>query len=147
MLLTGAFLIAAAAAIAISQSSLLRPETEIMDGRAPLALPEFVEESGILYPIVGNAVLAAGEAAAEIPLRNPGGNTCLLTFEIALTETGESLYQSEFVAPSEYIEEEKLARGLAEGRYEAELIIRVYDPETKAELGTKTMPLELVVLP
>ena len=146
ILLTGVCLAAAATLfIVMSQKGLLTPEIEIKDGQAPLALPDFVEDSGILYPVIRDVRLTADDTMASIILRNPEGNTCYLTFEIILAETGESLYLSELVAPSAYIEEQKLARGFTEGRYEAELVIRVYDPLSYTEQRIKTVPFELDV--
>ena len=146
LLLVGVCVVAATLVIVISQTGLLKPEIEIEDGQAPLALPDFVEDSGILYPIIGNLTLTADETEAEILLQNPEGNTCNLTFEIILTDTGETLYLSESIAPSESLKEQKLTKRLPEGIYKAELIIRAYDPTNQTELGTRTAPIDLVVL-
>ena len=147
MQLTCLCLVVAAVSIVLSKTGIFKPEIEIKDGQAPLALPDFIEESGILYPIIENVTLAAGETKSEIILHNHDGNTCNLTFELILTDTGETLYLSEPVPPSGYIREQKLTRGLPEGNYEAEIIIRAYDPEDQTELRTKTVPIELDVQP
>ena len=145
MILTGVFVLAAALVLVMSQTGLLTPEIKIKDGQAPLAFPDFVEDSGILYPIMGNNAIIVGETWAGMLFRNPEGNDCYLTFEIILEETGESLYLSESIAPSAYIEEQRLARALPEGRYAAGLTIRAFDPVNKTEIGSKTEPFELVV--
>ena len=144
MLLIVVCAVAATLIVVMSQTNLFTPETEIKDGLAPLALPDFVEDSGILFPFIESATIIAGEKAVAIPLYNPESNNCFLTFEIILADTGESLYMSGLVAPSERIEGQELARGLPEGRYKANLVIRAYDLGNYEEIWAKTGPIELI---
>ena len=52
-------------------------------------------------------------------LMNPEGNPCYFTFEIVLSDTGESIYKSAMVEPGKTISNVKLNHSLSAGEYKA----------------------------
>ena len=109
------------------------------DGQIPLGLALFpdghampydgaVAENNLKFIMPArNVTVSAGFYEAEIRLINPGENTCWLTFEIILQETGETVYMSGMVGPSMCIEEIELTKCLERGEHRAALIIRAYE--------------------
>ncbi len=56
-------------------------------------------------------------------LMNPEGNPCYFTFEIVLSDTGESIYKSAMVEPGKAISNVKLNHSLSAGEYKATIKI------------------------
>jgi hypothetical protein len=119
------------------------------DNQIPLAGFQFHDDqykpgSDFTMPEYDSVTFSADTDRVSLLLFNSEENTCYLTFEIALTDTGESLYMSDMAAPSTCIEEITLARPLAKGNYKAELIIRAYDCENLAETQCTVTELHLI---
>ena len=73
----------------------------------------------IRFPNVVDITLPADTANVNFLLLNREKNHCYFIFEITLTDTSESLYVSDMVAPGTFVEEIELTRGLAKGEYRA----------------------------
>jgi hypothetical protein len=56
-------------------------------------------------------------------LMNPEGNPCYFKFEIVLKDTGETIYESQYVPPGKTISDVTLTRPLSEGEYNATIKI------------------------
>ena len=56
-------------------------------------------------------------------LMNPEGNPCYFTFEIVLSDAGESIYKSAMVEPGKAISNVKLNHSLSAGEYKATIKI------------------------
>ena len=117
-----------------------------------LVFNEFVEDNEI--PLAGFFAVGSGYskyseytvAGGElgITLSNPEANAYYLTFEIALAETGETLYRSYMVAPGLSIEGVSLSELPEAGGYNAELIIRAYDLQDFSEIKSEKSDLYLI---
>jgi len=90
---------------------------------------EFPESREVIAPELADFTIAAEAADAEILLYNPEGNVCLMTFEITLEDTGETIYLSEPIKPGAAIESVTLTKGLAKGGHKAVIKIAVHEPE------------------
>ena len=111
----------------------------------PLAYPQIFNPNGTqndtdlipVFPRIVSVTISANMTDIELYLLNPEENACLLTFEIILSDTGETLCQTGFVEPSKYAGAQSLLRGLPKGEYDAAIIMRAYSPDSNAELGTE----------
>jgi CheY-like chemotaxis protein len=116
------------------------------------AKPYAESEMGILknpeylIPHYGDAVFSAETGKTETVLINPKGNPCGFIFEIILEETQENLYISGLVEPGMCIEGAALSKPLAAGEYKALLIIRIYEPETYAEIAEERLKFTITVV-
>jgi len=90
---------------------------------------EFPESRKVISPELADFTVAAEATDAEILLYNPEGNVCLMTFEITLEDTGETIYLSEPVKPGAAIESATLTKGLAKGGHKAVIKIAVHEPD------------------
>lgn len=68
------------------------------------------------YPSI---TISADKEEVTMNLMNPDGNPCYFSFEIVLSDTGESIYRSDMVEPGKVISSVKLKHGLAPGEYKA----------------------------
>ena len=99
------------------------------------AKPYIGEEPSIIFPGIESVTVKTDMRNADMLLRNPESNTCYLTFEIILKDSGESLYKSGMVNPGMCIEEITLNSGLPKGEYKAVMKIHAYAPESLKELN------------
>lgn len=131
------FAFAVLATVAINSS---RNGGGIIDfGDEPIALgsPQFVfeEEIHVEYPQVECVSLPAGTDEAQVSLKNPEANECLLVFELALDDGGEKVFTTEQVEPGSEAGAVKLTKALDEGCYSATLYIRAYTPDGMFHIG------------
>lgn len=96
-----------------------------------------------LIPVYTEINIPANARDVELSLTNPESNDCFLVFEIVL-ESGETLFESEPVAPSAFIEDASLSRPLKEGSYSALLIIHAYDKTISTRI--KTISAEITII-
>ena len=117
------------------------------DNQIPLAGFQFQDDEetgGFTIPEYSSVAFSSDTDRVNLLLFNSAENNCYFTFEIALTDTGESLYMSDMVAPSMRIEEITLARPLAKGCYKAELFIRAYDCDNLDEMQCTVTEFDLI---
>ena len=110
-----------------------QPEiVSIGDETVPLAqLPVIDVEDSIngpsfMVPGYDTVTIPADTVEAYMFLANPAENSCWLSFEVALADTGEVLYESDMVPPSASIEKIALTRELPRGQYTAALKIKIF---------------------
>ena len=132
----------------------LNNETVIDENDVPLGLWTFGEENStsepenapvFTIPWYDKIVFTADSFDVKMKLQNPADNKCRLTFEIVLQDTGESLYMSDYIEPSENIENFRLTRTLSKGGYKAVIIIRAYEPDSLAEINSAKLTVDLIV--
>ena len=128
----------------VTQSGRELSVPEITDAQVPLAMPD-INDASVTYPSIETVTIRYGEATADMPFTNPATNACYLTFEIILTDTGERLCISEMVAPSGNAGEQTLLIELAEGTYNAEIIMKAYEINSYAELEMTSLSFEIIV--
>jgi len=113
----------------------------LTDDPAPLGLVEINETRVVIFPDVSR-VEAEGTDAA-IDFYNSTKNIHYISFEIVMD--GSRLYVSGIIAPGGRLEQMELDEALAAGEYEAEMVMRAYDPASYEESETKTVVLILTV--
>jgi hypothetical protein len=87
-----------------------------------------------VFPEIDDLTIAADTTEVNITLPNPDCNDCLLTFEIILADTGETLYLSERIEPGGEIGTVTFAKPLGEGEYNAKLHIRAFGSDDQTEI-------------
>lgn len=82
-------------------------------------------------------IVPAGQTKnISVPLTNPTENRCYFQFTITLDETGEVLYESQLVPPSEGIYLIDISRPLEAGIYSATIFISTTDVETGGKMNS-----------
>ena len=81
------------------------------------------EDAGIKIPGYPSITIAKDTTNVRMALMNPEGNPCYFKFEIVLKDTGETIYESQYVPPGKTISDVTLTRPLAEGEYNATIKI------------------------
>ena len=76
-------------------------------------------QQGIRIPGYPSITVDAGKDNVTMNLFNPEGNPCYFTFEIVLSDTGETIYKSDMVEPGKAITNVKLQHPLAAGEHNA----------------------------
>ena len=76
-------------------------------------------QQSIRIPGYPSITIAAGKEDVTMNLMNPEGNPCYFTFEIVLSDTGESIYKSAMVEPGKTISNGNLKHRLSSGEYKA----------------------------
>lgn len=109
-------------------------------------LAQKVEEGMIAFSI--NTQVAMESPGAEAPLlfENPGNNAKLLKMELVRDDTGETLYESGFLAPGTYVGKDELDVELEPGSYACTATISAYREDTRAPLGQAAAEVVLTVL-
>jgi len=103
----------------------------------PLAYTYAQTDTEPIFPIIVSITIPADETSIEPYLINPEQNECLLSFEIILSATGETLCRTGFVEPSMYAGIQSFSRGIPKGEHAATIIMRAYSHDTYSEIGTK----------
>ena len=89
-------------------------------------LPDKTDDApavGIKIPGYPSITLPKDQQTVNVALLNPEGNPCYFTFELILTDTGETLYQSKLVPPGQAITEITMSKALPAGEYNATIKI------------------------
>lgn len=117
--------IAVAAVFILKQKNMADPAfSPDLDPNASVQTEQQEEKpEGIRIPGYPRITIAADTADVTMNLKNPEGNPCYFTFEIALKEDDEILYTSKMVEPGKAITDVTLERALEKGEYPA--VIRI----------------------
>lgn len=112
-------------------------------------LQQELDESQIAFSLNSSPafVLENGIPTGKLMLENPGNNHKLLTAELQLSATGETLYQSGALRPGSYLEEVALNRTLPAGEYPITVYLRAYREDTEELIGQTGASVTLTVLP
>lgn len=78
---------------------------------------------GIKIPGYPSITIAKDSENVKMALMNPEDNPCYFKFEIILNETGEKIYESQYVPPGKTISDVTLTKPLAQGEYPATIKI------------------------
>ena len=81
------------------------------------------QEVGIKIPGYPSITIAKDTENVTMALLNPEGNPCYFKFEIVLKDSGETIFESKYVPPGDAITDVTLTRPLAEGEYNATIMI------------------------
>ena len=114
---------------------------------ANVELPENIDPDHITLPGYDQITMAAGTDTAYVALWNPDQNPCYFHFEIVLTETGESIYESRLIPPGNAVTEVKFNRIFEPGIYPVTIRISSYDLENyEQEMNGGEIGAELVAV-
>ena len=104
-----------------------------------------IAEGMMNISIASNVLVSSEDGTAELRLENIAGNSMDQKVTVTLDETGETLYQSEAIAPGTCIQEAELSRTLPPGSYEATATFVGYDPKSHETEGTSAAKILLTV--
>ena len=93
------------------------------------------------YPSI---TIAANTPNVTMALLNPEGNPCYFKFEIVLKDSGETIYESQFVPPGKTITDVTLTRGLSEGEHPATIKISTVALDQKTPLNGANVETVLI---
>ena len=104
------------------------------------------DPSRIMIPSLTTMALPAGQTEVEYVLFNPEGNPCYFRYQMVLSDTGETLYESGLIEPGTAVINWSLDRSLEPGTYEAEMRISTYsidDVDTQMNSGVVSFTVEV----
>ena len=94
------------------------------------------------YPSI---TIAANTPNVRMALLNPEGNPCYFKFEIVLKDTGETIYESQYVPSGKTINDVTLTHGLSAGEYPATIKITTIALDQKTPLNGANVETVLIV--
>ena len=100
---------------------------------------------GIAIPGYPSIRLPANARDVQVAFLNPAGNPCYFTFELALKESGESLYTSKLVPPGKVVTDITLSRALKPGEYNATIKISTSSLEDQSPMNGANVETVLIV--
>lgn len=89
--------------------------------------------------------IPAGETKVESRFYNPEKNECYFVLTVEIEETGEVIYQSNYLKPGQYLYEVELKRAMEEGTYRAVLHYSTYSTIDDSPMNGAAVPFSLVV--
>ncbi len=101
------------------------------------------EENMFSYRINSTPKFSADCSGGNILLENPSYNEYLMVLEIA--DGNQLIYESQYIAPNQYIEKINLAKKLESGEHPVVAYINAVDPKTMDLVGTLECPITVVV--
>lgn len=109
----------------LKQGPDLEPGTR--DFKAGVNLPDDYGSTRTILPAFNPFYVVEGETQVKTVLWNPEKNQVYFQFQIVLDESGEVIYESRLVPPSQAIYELKLKRSFTRGAYPVTIRITTYD--------------------
>ena len=101
------------------------------------------DSSNIQIPGFETLDFKADTEKQSVPFHNPKDNNCY--FRLTLTLDGETLWQSEYIAPDEKVGEIKLSHALDKGDYAAKLKYDCFTLQDKSPLNGAEIDLAINV--
>lgn len=96
------------------------------------------------YRINSSPVFSA-DGRGKISIENPSFNNYLLVLELCLTDDPTLLYQSQYLAPNQYIESIRLSAPPSAGTYDAIAYLNLIDPKTMRLIDILETPITLTI--
>lgn len=132
----------------------LELESNAMTGTMPgtditaqlAAMQGELDESKVAFSVNTSPSFANGRAEGKLMLENPANNAKLLTAEIVLDATGETIYRSKAISPGTYLEKIRLEKPLPRGEYPATVYLKAYHLETQKLIGQTGAAVTISVL-
>ena len=112
------------------------------DGSVPTQAPQKAES--IQIPGYPSITIAANTPNVTMALLNPEENPCYFKFEIVLKDSGETIYESQYVPPGKTITDVTLTRGLSEGEHPATIKISTVALDQKTPLNGANVETVLI---
>lgn len=122
----------------------------IMEGRTLEEIQDIlnqtVEEGMFNVSINPDPIFEDGADEGNIAIENIPSNHYYTRVTITLNDTGEVVFKSGGIKPSQYIDYIKLDKDLPKGDYPATALFEIADPETLAEIGRVNVDLNIHIL-
>jgi len=112
------------------------------DGSVPTESPG--KADSIKIPGYPSITIAANTPNVRMALLNPEGNPCYFKFEIVLKDTGETIYESQYVPAGKTITDVTLTHGLSEGEHPATIKISTVALDQKTPLNGANVETVLI---
>lgn len=109
-------------------------------------LNQIVEEGMLAFSINATPFMKNGTSTANLLVENPPGNTMRFTITIEKDDTGESIYQSGYLDPEQYIDNVPLDVELPKGEYPCTAYFDAYRIDDSAYVGRAGAQITLYVL-
>ena len=109
-------------------------------------LNQVVEEGMLAFSINATPFMKNGEATANLLIENPPGNTMRFTITIQRDDTGETIYQSGYLDPEQYIDDVPLDVKLLRGEYPCTAYFNAYRISDSVYVGRAGAQITLYVL-
>ena len=87
------------------------------------------DPDSIALPGYSILTLSNSDGVVHAPLINPEGNTCYFVYTIFLADTGEVLYESDYIEPGSAVPEFELNQTLEPGTYDIKVDVAAWDIE------------------
>lgn len=91
------------------------------------------DPSQIMMPGFGTITMDAGGTTVHAALANPEGNPCYFKYQISLSDTGEQVYESGWIAPGMAVTEWDISEELPEGEYPIYILVQTASLENYEE--------------
>lgn len=91
------------------------------------------DPDSITVPGYSLLTMSSSNRTVSVPLLNPEGNTCYFVYTISLADSGEILYESDYIEPGSAVPEFELNRTLSPGTYDIKVDVAVWDIEDYTE--------------
>lgn len=112
------------------------------DGSVPTQAPQKAES--IQIPGYTSITIAANTTNVKMALLNPEGNPCYFKFEIVLKDTGETIYESQYVPSGKTINDVTITHGLSAGEHPATIKISTVALDQKTPLNGANVETVLI---
>lgn len=89
--------------------------------------------------------IPAGETVVASEFYNPEHNPCYFVLTVSLKDSGDQIYESDYLKPGQHLYEVTLERPMEAGTYEAVLNYQTYSPIDFSPMNGAAVPFSLVV--
>ena len=107
--------------------------------------PEGFTSEQIALPGFSEVTAKEGDTIVDMALANPSFNSVYFKYIVTFDNTGETLLESDLIAPGKAIKELPIPKDLSVGKYPITISIKTYNKKTKAELNGGANQIFLVV--
>lgn len=108
-------------------------------------LDRIVEEGMFNISISRYVSLPTGNSEGEFRIENSPANRYNMQVDIARSDTGETIYESDILEPNYHIQYAKLDQVLPAGTYDCIATFHALDPETDQEIGQAACAITILV--
>lgn len=98
----------------------------IVDYTGPIVDTDPENPSNITLPGYSTLMFPANSQKVKLELPNPSGNPCYFRYTLTVVETGDVLYESEWIDPGKMVKDLTLRRSLSAGTYTLRITIDTF---------------------
>lgn len=131
--------------ISSSSEDSLKEDTNAVGYNPNLKKPKDFTSHQVALPGFSEIQVKEGDKMAPVALSNPSFNNVYFKYIITFNETGETLLETDLIAPGKAIKEMPLPKKLSVGKHTVTIAIKTYDMKTKAALNGGSNQTSLIV--